>query len=168
MKWYVIKVMNGKEKKMKELIETNLKEYGAENVLSQLLVPSQKTIQLRKGKKIFVEKHSFPGYIFVECESINDVEAKVKHINGVSAILKQPLSSFEIERILGKINKKDIEETLHLNDKIKIIDGPFNSFIGTVNKLDLEKQKVKICVLIFGRETMLDLTISQIVKHEEI
>lgn len=166
MKWYVIKVMNGKEKKMKELIETKLKEAGTENVVSQLLVPSQKAIQMRNGKKISVEKHSFPGYIFVECESINDVEANVKHINGVSSILKQPISSFEIERILGKIDKKEEnEETLQLNDKVKIIDGPFNSFVGTIDKLDLSKQKVKVCVLVFGRETMLDLTVSQIVKE---
>lgn len=168
MKWYVIKVMNGKEKKMKDAIEIKLKENNIENIISQMLVPSQKSVQLRRGKKISVEKQSFPGYIFVECESINDVEANIKHINGVTSILKQPLSSKEIEGIQGKTNKKDVEETLHLTDKIKIIDGPFNSFVGTIDKLDLEKQKVKVCVLIFGRETMLDLTVSQIVKHEEV
>ena len=123
--------------------------------------------QLRRGKKISVEKQSFPGYIFVECESISDVEANVKHINGVTSILKQPLTSKEIEGILGRTEKKEVEETLHLNDKIKIIDGPFNSFVGSINKLDLEKQKVKVSVLIFGRETMLDLTVSQIVKQED-
>ena len=167
MKWYVIKVMNGKEKKMKEAIEIKLKETNMESIISQMLVPSQKAIQLRRGKKISVEKQSFPGYIFVECESISDVEANVKHINGVTSILKQPLTSKEIEGILGRTEKKEVEETLHLNDKIKIIDGPFNSFVGSINKLDLEKQKVKVSVLIFGRETMLDLTVSQIVKQEE-
>jgi len=167
MKWYVIKVMNGKEKKMKEAIEIKLKETNMESIISQMLVPSQKAIQLRRGKKISVEKQSFPGYIFVECESISDVEANVKHINGVTSILKQPLTSKEIEGILGRTEKKEVEETLHLNDKIKIIDGPFNSFVGSINKLDLEKQKVKVSVLIFGRETMLDLTVSQIVKQED-
>ena len=166
MKWYVIKVMNSKEKKIKEIIEVKLKENNTESVISQLLIPSQKSVQLRRGKKVSVEKQSFPGYIFVECESISDVEANVKHINGVTSILKQPLTSAEIENILGKTNKKEAEETLHLNDKIKIIDGPFTSFVGTIDKLDLEKQKVKVCVLIFGRETMIDLTVSQIVKQE--
>jgi len=159
--------MNGKEKKMKEAIEIKLKETNMESIISQMLVPSQKAIQLRRGKKISVEKQSFPGYIFVECESISDVEANVKHINGVTSILKQPLTSKEIEGILGRTEKKEVEETLHLNDKIKIIDGPFNSFVGSINKLDLEKQKVKVSVLIFGRETMLDLTVSQIVKQED-
>ena len=167
MKWYVIKVMNGKEKKMKEAIEIKLKENNTENVICQMLVPSQKAVQLRRGKKIAVEKQSFPGYIFVECESINDVEANVKHINGVTSILKQPLTSKEIENILGRKEKKEVEEKLHLNDKVKIIEGPFSSFVGTIDKLDLEKQKVKVSVLIFGRETMLDLTVSQIVKQEE-
>ena len=167
MKWYVIKVMNGKEKKMKEAIEVKLKESNTESVISQMLVPSQKAVQLRRGKKIAVEKQSFPGYIFVECESISDVEANVKHINGVTSILKQPLTSKEIENILGRKEKKETEETLHLKDKIKIIEGPFNSFVGTIDKLDLEKQKVKVSVLIFGRETMLDLTVSQVVKQEE-
>jgi transcriptional antiterminator NusG len=159
--------MSGKEKKIKEAIETKIKEIGTESVISQLLVPSQKDIQLRRGKKVSVDKILFPGYMFVECENISDVEANVKHINGVTSVLKQPLTSIEIERILGKVNKKEDKTTLHLNDKIKIIDGPFNSFVGTIDKLDIEKQKVKVSVMIFGRETMLDLLVSQIIKHGE-
>lgn len=165
MKWYTIKVVSGKEKKIKESIENELKEKGTEHVISNLLVATQKTVQLRKGKKIYVDKNFYPGYIFVECESITEVEANVKHINGVASILKQPLTSSEIGRILGQDNKKESDEKLHLNEKVRIIDGPFNSFIGTITELESSKQKAKVCILIFGRETMLDLTFSQVVKE---
>lgn len=165
MKWYVIKVVTGKEKKMKETIENELKEKNNENIISTLLVPSQKTIQLRKGKKIHVEKNFFPGYIFVECEYINEVESNIKHINGVASILKQPLSQLEVDRILGNDNKKDMDEKLHLKERVKIIDGPFNSFVGTITELENTKQKAKVSVSIFGRETLIDLNFSQIVKE---
>ena len=108
----------------------------------------------------------FPGYIFVECEAINDVEANIKHVNGVTSVLKQPLTAFEIERLLGKEDKKEVEETLHVNQKIRIIDGPFNTFVGSIKEADAKKQKAKVEVLIFGRPTMLDLTFSQIVAEE--
>lgn len=166
MKWFVIKVVSGKEKKMKEAIENLLRENKAEHIVSTLLVPSEKNIQLRRGKKVNVEKNFFPGYIFIECESISEVEANIKHINGITAILKQPLTLTEIERILGRENKKEIEENLCVNQSVKIIDGPFSTFIGTIKELDANKQKAKVCILIFGRETVLDLTVSQIVKEE--
>jgi transcriptional antiterminator NusG len=167
MKWYVIRVVSGKEKKMKETIENKLKENNMLHIISNLLVPSHKDIQLRRGKKVNVEKNFFPGYIFVECESINEVEANIKHINGITSILKQPLAQTEIDRILGRENKKDVEENLYLNQTVKIIDGPFSSFVGTIKELEKNKQKAKVGILIFGRETILDLTFDQIVKDVE-
>lgn len=163
MKWYTIKVISGKEKKTKEAIENELKKNKTEHIISKLLIASQKSVQLRNGKKVNVEKNSFPGYIFVECESINDVEGNIKHLGGIS-VLKQPLSTSEIERILG--NKEDKQESMYVSQRVKIIDGPFNSFVGTITEIDISKQKAKVCILIFGRETMLDLTFSQIVKEE--
>ena len=164
-KWYVIKVMSGKEKKMKELIQTELKINNSENIISQLLIPTQKSVQMRNGKKVNVEKAYLPGYILVECASINDVESNIKHINGISSILKQPLSDSEINRILGKEASKDMEDVFILNQKVKITDGPFASFVGDIKDLDTQKQKVKVNVLIFGREVLLDLTFSQIEKE---
>lgn len=165
MKWYVIKVINGKEKKIKESIENELKINGNQRVVSQLVTPSQKTIQIRNGKKINVEKNFFPGYILVECESINEVEANVKHINGISSVLKQPLSQSEINRIFGKEEKKDNFDIYTINQRVKITDGPFSSFLGEIREIDKEKQKVKISVLIFGREVLLDLSFLQIEKE---
>ena len=167
MNWYTIKVVGGKEKKVREDIEAELKRGSRENVISKLLILSEKGVQIRNGKKIAVEKNSFPGYIFVECESISVVESNIKHISGVSSILKSPLSKSEVDRIVEKQVEKEKGDYFYLGQKVKIIDGPFSTFVGTINKLDSSKQKVKVSVLVFGRETMLDLTFSQIIKEEK-
>ena len=114
-KWYVIKVVNGKEKKMKEAIEFELKQNDTESVISNLLIPTQKSVQIKRGKKVIVDKKLFPGYIFVECESIKDVESNIKYIGGITSILNQRLSKVEVDRILGgEDNKKEIDTNLHL------------------------------------------------------
>ena len=166
MKWYVFKVQSGKEKKTKELIEKELSLNKKESVISTLLIPSQKTIQIRKGKKINVDKNLFPGYLFIECESINEVESNIKHVNGVASILKQPLTKTEVDRMLGQEEVKENDETVFLNQTVKIIEGPFDSFIGTIKELDDKKKKAKVVVLVFGREVTLELTFSQIMKNE--
>ena len=166
MKWYVIKVQSGKEKKTKELIEKELSLNKKESVISTLLIPSQKTIQIRKGKKINVDKNLFPGYLFVECESINEVESNIKHINGVASVLKQPLTKNEVDRMLGQKEEKQNDDTVFLNQSVKIIEGPFDSFIGTIKELDDKKKIAKVAVLVFGREVVLELTLSQIIKNE--
>lgn len=167
MKWYVIRVVNGKEKKTKESIENELKKNNVEYLVSNLLIATEKTVQIRRGKKINVEKNFFPGYIFVETDSINEVESNVKYINGVASVLKNPLTEKEVERILGRNNKKEENVMFSLNEKVQIIDGPFKSFVGSIKELDNNKQKAKVNILIFGRETLLDLTFSQILTNQE-
>lgn len=167
MKWYVIRVVNGKEKKTKESIENELKKNNVEYLVSNLLIATEKTVQIRRGKKINVEKNFFPGYIFVETDSINEVESNVKYINGVASVLKNPLTEKEVERILGRNNKKEENVMFSLNEKVQIIDGPFKSFVGSIKELDNNKQKAKVNILIFGRETLLDLTFSQILTNHE-
>jgi len=161
MKWYTIRITTGKEKKTKELIESELK---IKNIVSNLLIPTEKTVQVRKGKKVYVDKPYFPGYIFIECESIGEIEGIIKHINGVSSILKNPLTNEEINRFLIKDDIQNKEPILYLGQRIKIIDGPFNSFFGTVTRLDQNSQKVKVNIQLFEREILLDLTFSQITE----
>lgn len=165
-KWYVIRVVSGKENKTKEAIEYQLKESNNEHVVNSLLIPSQKTIQIKRGKKVTVDKNLIPGYIFVECESIDEVESNIKHVNGVTNILKQQLSESEVKRLLGTEDEKDkIDyDVVKLDQKVKIIDGPFDSFVGTVKEVENNKQKLKVAVLIFGRETLIDLNMSQVVN----
>lgn len=161
MNWYVIKVINNKEKKIKENIENELKRNNSENIISKIVIASQNSIQIRKGKKINIEKNLYPGYIFIECESINDVESNIKHINGVYNILKNPLSEIEINRIILKENKIN-NENFALGQKVKIIDGPFNSFYGVIKNVDNDKQKAKVSINIFDRENIIDLTFLQL------
>jgi transcriptional antiterminator NusG len=166
MKWYVIKVVTGKERKMKETIESELKYKGLDKLVSNLMIPSQKVVQIRNGKKYNIEKNFFPGYILIETESINEVEGALKLIKGVSSVLKDPLKQSEIDRILGKQEEQiDNSNGFYLNQQVKIIDGPFASFIGSIKELNDEKKKLKLAVLIFGRETLLDLTYLQIEKE---
>lgn len=167
MKWYVIRVATGKEKKILESIDKLLKKNNNENLISSILIPSEKKIQIRNSKKYNVEKLLYPGYIFIECESINDVESKFKYIDGVSSVLKKPLSDVEVERMLMKENRKEIDEKFIINQKVKIIDGPFNGFFGTIQNIDLNKQKVKISVNIFERENILELKFEQISHSED-
>lgn len=161
MNWYVIKVINNKEKKIKENIENELKRNNSENIISKIVIASQNSIQIRKGKKINIEKNLYPGYIFIECESINDVESNIKHVNGVYNILKNPLSEIEINRIILKENKIN-NENFALGQKVKIIDGPFNSFYGVIKNVDNDKQKAKVSINIFDRENIIDLTFLQL------
>src|ERR1035437_10232588 len=132
MKWYVIRVANGKEKKTKESIELELKSNSIERLISNILIPHKKVEQLRRGKRIGVEQLTFPGYIFVECESIDEVEGAVKHVGGVYSILKTPMNQREVDRILERKNEEEVKiitETFFINEKVKIIEGPFNTFV---------------------------------------
>ena len=170
MKYYVIKVANGKEKKVKELIETELKVNPIENIISNILVPSSKTQQLRNGKKINVEKINIPGYIFIECESIDNVEGYIKYISGVQGVLKKPLRQSEVDRLLEKKTTEEVfvnGDMYYIKEKVKIIDGPFSTFKGIIKTLDNSKQKSKVSVNVFDREVILDLTYSQFIKDSE-
>ena len=167
MKWYVIRVANNKEKKTKESIESELRRNSYESMISELIVPSKKIEQKRNGKKISVEKITFPGYIFVKCENIDTVEGAIKHVNGVYSILKTPLSQKEVDRLTNKEDEKTISsnEIFSINDKVKIIDGPFNNFVATITSVDNIKQKSKLIVSIFERDTIIDLSFNQFSKE---
>lgn len=167
MKWYVIKVVTGKEKKMKETIEKELKYNGLDTKFTyRFLIPTQKTVQIRNGKKFNIDKNFFPGYILIECESISDLESNITHISGVSSVLKHPLSDAEVNRILGREEQKEHDSLYYSGQQVKIIEGPFSSFLGSIKENDENKQKVKVVVLIFGREVELDLSYQQISKEE--
>lgn len=162
MKWYVIKVITGKEKKMKDTIESELKSNGLIKYVSRLLVPSQKTVQIRNGKKYNIEKNLYPGYILIECESMKEIEANIKHINGVSSILKQSLTQVEVDRMIGREEKKESNDVFYIGQQVKITDGAFSSFVANIKEVDENKEKVKVAVMIFGREVLMDLQFQQI------
>jgi transcriptional antiterminator NusG len=160
MNWYVIRVATGKEKKVKDLIEFELND---KNVSVNLKIPMENKIVIRKGKKVNTEKSFFPGYIFVECNSISEVEGIIKNIKGVSSILKQPLTEREINRFLIKKEKEENnDDVFYENQKVKIIDGPFSTMIGTVQSVDNKSKTAKVNIILFDRENIVELSFSQI------
>ena len=177
-KWYVVRAISGKEKKVKELIDHEIIRYNLQEYISRVLIPTEKVYQLRNGKKISKERNYFPGYIMIEANLIGEVPHILKNINGVIGFLGSekggepvPLRSSEVFRMLGKVDElAEIEEvptfTYRSGELVKVIDGPFNSFSGVIEEINEEKKKLKVSVKIFGRKTPVELNFSQVEKEQ--
>ncbi|WP_185855401.1 transcription termination/antitermination protein NusG [Blattabacterium cuenoti] len=177
-KWYVIKILSGKENKVKSYIEEEIKNNGYQDYIGRVLVPIERMVQIRKGKKIYRDKVHYPGYVMIEANLDGDAYHKIRNVPGVITFLSDrkgnstypvPMRKDEVNKILGKIDKLyEINENLHIpyviGETIKVIDGPFNGFNGTIEKINEEKKKLELSVLIFGRKTPLELNFTQIEK----
>lgn len=175
-KWYVVRAISGSEKKIKNLIEVEISRAKLDNLVSQILIPTEKVYQIRNGKKVSKERNFFPGYILVEADLTGEVPHVIKSVNGVIGFLgtKQgvpvPLRSTEVNRILGKVDElEEGDEALNIpflvGESVKVIDGPFNSFTGMIEDINEEKKKLKVMVKIFGRKTPLELNYMQVEKE---
>lgn len=176
-KWYVVRAISGKEKKIKELIEVEIQRNNLEIYVSQILIPTEKVIQIRNNKKISKERNFFPGYVLIEAALIGEVPHTIKNINGVIGFLGTekggdpvPLRLSEVNRILGKVD--ELAESEHelsvpfiVGEVVKVTDGPFNSFSGVIEEINEEKKKLKVMVKIFGRKTPLELGFLQVEKE---
>lgn len=166
--WYTIKVQNNREKSVSEKLKFDMMREFKEEI--NVLIPSQKISFLKNGKVKQKEQILYPGYIFVETGSIDKVLHFTKIINGITTVIKDPqgnpqiMRKSEIERMNGEIeSRKEVDKGLYvLGQEVNVVNGPFASFKGTVKSLDYDKEKVKIEVTIFGRVTLLDLTLSDI------
>jgi len=175
-KWYVVRAISGKEKKIKELIESEIIRYNLEDYISQILIPTEKVFQIRNGKKISKERNFFPGYVMLEAELTGEVPHVIKNVNGVIGFLgtekggdPAPLRLSEVNRILGKVDEMterqdDIDIPYVVGESVKVTDGPFNSFTGIIEEVNDEKKKLKVMVKIFGRKTPLELSFMQVEK----
>lgn len=175
-KWYVVRAISGKEKKVKELIEHEIIHYKLEDYISQILIPTEKVFQIRNGKKVLKERNFFPGYVMIEAELTGEVPHILKNVNGVIGFLgtekggdPAPLRLSEVNRILGKVDEMterqdDIEIPYVVGESVKVTDGPFNSFTGIIEEVHEEKKKLKVMVKIFGRKTPLELGFMQVEK----
>jgi transcriptional antiterminator NusG len=142
------------------------------NKVGQVVVPIEKSFFLKNGKKISREKVLFPGYIFIETNAIGELKYFLKGVNGAQGFLTnragsvQPLSQAEINSMLGKHEESKVElepeATFIVGEEVKVLDGPFNGFFGTIE--EIKDKKVKVSVLIFGRKTPVELGILQIDK----
>lgn len=178
-KWYVVRAAGGKENKAKEYIENEVKRLGLSDLVSQVLIPTEKIFQVKNGKKVSMERIFFPGYILVECHLTGELQHMIRNVPNVSGFLTErqdkdkqpvPLRTSEVNRILGRVDDLlDSEEEnitpFIIGEPVKIVDGPFNGFDGTVEEILQDKKKIKVMVKIFGRKTLLELNFVQVVKE---
>ena len=174
--WFVVRAISGKEKKVKEYIESEINRLNMNDHVSQILIPTEKVYQIRNGKKVSKERNFFPGYILIEADLVGEIPHIIKNITGVIGFLgtKQgkpvPLRPAEVNRILGKVDElaeSDAELNIPfiIGETVKVIDGPFNSFTGVIENINEEKKKLKVMVKIFGRKTPLELNYMQVEKE---
>ena len=175
-KWFVLRVLSGKERKIKEYLESEVQAQGWGNVISQVLVPTEKVYKIRNGKKVIQERNFFPGYVLIEShverlggDLIQQIRNMTNVINFLGDTNPTPLRKAEVNRILGKVDEMteagaSINEPFIMNETVKIIDGPFNDFLGTIEEIQDEKKKLKVIVKIFGRRTPVELNFMQVEK----
>jgi transcriptional antiterminator NusG len=175
-KWYVIRAVSGQESKIKEYILSEIDRLGYSNMVEDLLVPTQKIVQIRNGKKISKEKTYFPGYIMIKADLSGEVPHIIKSVTNVIGFLGEtkggepiPLRSTEVNRMLGKVDELTLaSEQVNIpyinGENVKVIDGPFNGFTGTIEKVNEDKRKLEVMVKIFGRKTPLELSYMQVEK----
>jgi transcriptional antiterminator NusG len=175
-KWYVVRAVSGQENKVKAYIETEINRLGMADYISQVLVPTEKVVQVRDGKKISKDKVYFPGYVMIEANLAGEIPHIIKSITGVIGFLGEvkggdpvPLRLSEVNRMLGKVDELAVNVDTQsipfkINETIKVIDGPFNGFNGTIEKINEEKRKLEVMVKIFGRRTPLELSFMQVEK----
>ena len=175
MNWYVLKAVSGKEVKVKEYLEAEQKHNDllARNV-SQVLIPLEKHVSVRNGKRVVKEKVSLPGYVFLEANLAGDMASLIRFMPNVLGFLGRtdtptPIRQAEINRMLGTAEETTIvEETdvpYEVNETVKVIDGPFSGFNGIIEEVNTEKHKLKVMVKIFGRKTPLELGFMQVEKE---
>ncbi len=176
-KWYVVRTIGGKEKKVKEYIENEISILNLQDYVSQVLIPTEKVYQLRKGKKISKERNFFPGYVLIEAALVGEIPHIIKNITNVIGFLgtekggdPTPMRISEVNRILGRVDEiaeksEEITVPFFVGEPVKVIDGPFNSFSGIIEEVNDEKKKLKVMVKIFGRKTPLELSFMQVEKE---
>ena len=175
-KWYVVRAVSGQENKIRNYMESEINRLGFSDLVEEMLVPTQKVIQIRKGKKVNKEKVYFPGYIMIKANLSGEVPHVIKALPNVIGFLGEtkggdpiPLRTTEVNRMLGTVDDLSTEsESISIpfiyGENIKVIDGPFNGFNGTIEKVNEEKRKLEVMVKIFGRKTPLELSYMQVEK----
>ena len=179
MQWYVMRAISGKEGKVKEYIDAMIHQGGdfAKHV-SQVLIPTEKTVTVRNGKRVVKEKNRFAGYVFVEAELVGEVQPRLRNVPNVLGFLSDtktntkpmPLRSIEVNQMLGTVDElqeipEDIIIPFEVGESVKVVEGPFTGFDAIIEEINNEKKKLKVSVKIFGRKTPLELGFMQVEKQ---
>ncbi|MEE9167930.1 MAG: transcription termination/antitermination protein NusG [Candidatus Neomarinimicrobiota bacterium] len=175
MDWFSIRVLSGKEKRIRDALLMDMGEDDNGNQIEEALVPSENVVEMRSGKKVVRNKVFYPGYVLLKMNLNHQTRHFVENIPGIISFVgpkgePEPLKPEEVKRILGEVETKDGREVLaakfKVGDAVKVTDGPFIDFSGFVQEVNEEKQKVKVTVSIFGRATPVELDFLQ-VEHEK-
>lgn len=176
-KWYVVRAISGKEKKVKEQIEAEVNRLKLQDFISQVLIPTEKFYQIRNGKKISKERNFYPGYVLIEAALVGEIPHILKNVPNVLGFLGETkngdpvaIRPSEVNRILGKVDElaesnEEINIPFLVGESVKIVDGPFNSFSGVIEEINEEKKKMKVSVKIFGRKQPVELSFMQVEKE---
>ena len=180
-KWYVLRVVSGKERKVKEYLDKDLVRNGWTETIKQIFLPMEKVYKVQNGKKVMREKNYFPGYAMMEVLDGKLTDDIVQHISNISNVMHFltdgkgskgniiSLRKAEVNKMLGKVDEMNdmgvtMSEPFIVGETIKIIEGPFNDFNGVIEDVNDEKKKLKVTVKIFGRSTPVELSYMQVEK----
>jgi transcriptional antiterminator NusG len=180
-KWYVLRVVSGKERSVKEYLDKDIARSGWTEIIKQVFLPMEKVYKVQNGKKVMREKNYFPGYVMLEVLNGKLSDDIVQHISNISNIMHFltdgkgskgniiSLRKSEVNKMLGKVDEMNdqgmsISEPFIVGETIKIIEGPFNDFNGVIEEVNDEKKKLKVVVKIFGRSTPVELSYMQVEK----
>ncbi len=175
-KWYSLRVISGKERKIKERIDLEISRNNWGDFVTQLVVPLRKVYKVRKGKKVVMDQNILPGYILVEAVPSKFTGTIIQTISKIPNVIHflgrdkpTPMRQVEANRLLGRVDdsQEEVEAMIEpyiIGEDVKITDGAFNEFVGTIQEVNEEKKKMKVIVKIFGRDTEVELNFMQVEK----
>jgi len=173
-RWYSVSVLSNFEKKVAEQIRAEAAEKGLEDQIEEVLVPEEEVIEVRRGKKVSVPRRFMPGYVLVRMEMSDEGYHLINSINRVTGFLgpqgrPMPMQDAEVNQILNRVEEGEAQprQLIHyeIGERVRVNDGPFEDFDGTVEAVDEDNQRLKVTVSIFGRETPVDLEFGQVSKQ---
>ena len=173
MNWYIVQAYSGFENKVADTIKDMIAKNSLESNLGEVLVPTHKVTEVKKGKRTQKQKKYFPGYVLVKLDLNKQIYHKIKNIQKVSGFLGPegkpfPVSENEVKKIMNQLSQTEANPssgiTFDIGEKVRVCDGPFASFTGMVEEIDEEKSRLKVSVSIFGRPTPVDLEFNQVEK----
>ncbi|MCM1050974.1 MAG: transcription termination/antitermination protein NusG [Paenibacillus sp.] len=175
--WYVLRAISGKEAKVKEVLDGAIRNTGLGNYVFQVLIPTEKVMSVRNGKKVVKEKNLYSGYVFVECILTGEVLYELRNTTNVIDFLRgrgknaapEALRESEVLRMMGTaddmIDAAEEGNDYMVGETVKVTFGPFSGFSGTIEEVNRERKKLKVMVKIFGRKTPLELENSQVERE---